>query len=44
MPIQQLNLSLLSALPSEASFNPLTGSFAGDQEQKSQFVNGGMES
>ena len=41
MPIQHLNLSLLSALPSEASFNPQTGEFCWRPRTKSQFVNGG---
>ncbi len=41
IPIQQLNLSLISALPSEASFNPLTGEFCWRPRTKSQFLNGG---
>lgn len=41
IPTQHLNLSILSALPSEASFNPLTGEFCWRPRTKSQFVNGG---
>jgi len=41
MPIQHLNLFLLSTLPPEASFNPLTGEFCWRPRTKSQFVNRG---
>lgn len=41
IPFQHLNLSLISALPPEASFNPLTGEFCWRPRTKSQFVNGG---